>query len=420
MVDNSIGDKDMKKSFLPILLATTMLSAPVVAATLGSGSCGSDCQWSLGDDGILNIFGTGQMNDFMSNAATPWNSLNSSITSVNIGNGITSVGNNAFHALSNVTSITIGNSVTSIGNYAFQNMTNVTGTLVIPDSVTTIGYNAFNGLRNITGLTIGNSVTSIGNVAFANLEKVTSLTIPSSVTTIGYSAFSGMYAASGELVIPDSVTTIGNDAFKNMQHITGLKIGDSVTSIGSGAFQNMWALTGEITIPTGITDIGSNAFNGARNVTGALVIPEGVTTIGAQAFFSMNGITSVIIPDTVTSIGGYAFGGVKVPDLTVSAENLQRYLDAMGLFNQSGDINISCSSGDCKAVLEAWDATHNTTYASRAIVTAKSQQVVNADGSTSIYENGRLVATRGKRIYTVEEASKLSKPTGNTFRLRYK
>ena len=100
------------------------------------------------------------------------------------------IADSAFSWCEGLTSVTIGNSVTSIGDYAFswcKGLTSVT----IGNSVTSIGDHAFSGCKGLTSVTIGNSVTSIGNNAFYGCSKLTSVIIPNSVTSIGDYAFYG-------------------------------------------------------------------------------------------------------------------------------------------------------------------------------------------------------------------------------------
>ena len=94
----------------------------------------------------------------------------------------------AFRGCTGLTSITIGNGVTSIGKNAFDGCSSLTS-ITIPDSVTSIGYRAFSGCTGLTSITIGNGVTSIGEYAFYNCTGLTSITIPDSVTSIGNYAF---------------------------------------------------------------------------------------------------------------------------------------------------------------------------------------------------------------------------------------
>lgn len=133
-----------------------------------SGSCGSNATWKL-EDGTLTISGTGKMTNFNS-GQSPWYSKRSSIVCVELENGITSIGNNAFDSCSNLTSVTIPDSVTSIGEYAFNSCTALTS-VTIPNSVTSIGEYAFEECSS-SNILIPNSVTSIGEEAFLNCSRL--------------------------------------------------------------------------------------------------------------------------------------------------------------------------------------------------------------------------------------------------------
>jgi len=100
------------------------------------GTCGENVTWSLSDDGVLTISGTGPMDD------NPWYDDRASISSVIIENGVTTIGDAAF--------------------YYCENLTN----LKIPDSVTDIGWSAFSDCHSLTSVEIGDSVTFIGDEAF--------------------------------------------------------------------------------------------------------------------------------------------------------------------------------------------------------------------------------------------------------------
>jgi hypothetical protein len=137
----------------------------------------------------------------------------SSLTSINIPDSVTSIGDYAFYLCSSLTSATIPNSVTSIGEDAFALCSGLTS-INIPDSVTSIGGYVFENCTGLTSVTIGNNVTSIGDYAFYACTGLTSITIPDSVTSIGDGAF---YNCTGltSVTIPDSVTSIGDYAFYN-------------------------------------------------------------------------------------------------------------------------------------------------------------------------------------------------------------
>ena len=202
-----------------------------------------------------------------------------------------------------------------------------TGALVIPSAlnnypVTSIGAHAFRDCSGLTSVTIPNSVTSIRYSAFYGCNELPSVTIPNSVTNIGDGAFRDC-SRLASLEIPDGVTSIGSQTFEGCSSLTGVSIPNSVTSICATAFSYCSGLK-----DVHITDIaawcriyfkphtdnrwmlpsGRNLYvNGELLVN--LVVPDGVTSIGGYAFYNYTNLTSVTIPSSVTSIGKRAFSG---------------------------------------------------------------------------------------------------------------
>ena len=184
--------------------------------------------------------------------------------------------------------------------------------------VTSIGEAVFHSCSQLTNITIPDSVTSIGDDAFHGCSRLTNITIPDSVTSIGNSMF---YVCSQltNITIPDSVTSIGNSAFYGCSQLTNITIPDSVTSISYGAFYGCSGLTSVYITDLAkwcnilFSNVNSNPLYYAHNLylngdkITDLIIPDSVTSIGDYAFYGCSSFTSVIIPNGVSSIGQYAF-----------------------------------------------------------------------------------------------------------------
>ena len=302
---------------------------------------------------------------------------NKNSTDIVVPNYVTRIGNSAFYNCKELTSIEIPDSVTTIGVSAFFGCVGLTS-ITIPDSVTSIGDDAFFGCTGLTNVTIGNGVTSIGEKAFYRCSGLTSITIPDSVTSIGDDAFRGcigLTKITGSSTVVSSVarqcesksfevvitsgTSIGSSAFYRCTRLTSITIPDSVTSIGNEAFYGCTGLT-SITIPDSVTSIGHDAFVdctklkniyyagdvagwcgiiglntlmsrsrilyiGGNKVEGTLVIPDSVTSIGDSAFDGCTELTSVTIGNGVTSIGKYAFLGCTELTIIIVAEGNTKY-----------------------------------------------------------------------------------------------
>jgi len=273
-----------------------------------------------------------------------------SLTSITIPAGVTSIGTDAFRDATSLTSVTFApnSKLTSIGDRTFQRASSLTS-ITIPEGVTSIGSLAFAGATSLTSITIPAGVTSIGTDAFFNAPSLTSITVITGNTN--YKDISGiLFDLSGATLIQypigstrttydiqEGVTSIGKRAFSGASSLTSITISANVTSIGSGAFQGSGlteatinvAKLGQTNFPsalganqtiggkTGVNIIGYKVFTGTGTLYGAtaqldgatVAIIEGYTSIGSSAFDRASSLTSITFAEgsQLTSIGDYAF-----------------------------------------------------------------------------------------------------------------
>ncbi len=345
-----------------VLSLFTFLPTAVSAYTY-SGECGEDLKWSY-DTGTkkLTISGTGEMyGDYFyyenEENTAPWGSYASSVTSVVINTGVTSIGAGMFSYFTSLVSVDISDSVTSIGDGAFYKC-DLLESIVIPNSVKSIGWEAFTdctslksvnipygvtsiekktfwGCTSLKSVTIPDSVKLIRDTAFCLCESLESIDIPDSVTLIDEWAFASCTSLKS-VTIPDSVTEIGSWAFSDCTSLVSVIIGGGVESIGYAAFANCTSLE-SVTIPNSLTSIGYRAFEyctslqynsydnaqylgNASNLYVALIsasstdivsciVNDNTKLIYWDAFSGCTSLKSVTIPDSVTWIAGPAFSG---------------------------------------------------------------------------------------------------------------
>ena len=166
------------------------------------------------------------------------------LTSVTIGNSVTSIGINAFVNCSGLTSVTISNSVTSIGGSAFYGTnlirvnSNVEGECILPNNITVLGIGCFSATR-FTNIVIPNSVAIIENGAFQGCSYLENVIIGSGVTSIGFSVFAQCTSLASVTVQATTPPTLNNGAFND--NATGRKIYVPSGSVATYKAASVWS-----------------------------------------------------------------------------------------------------------------------------------------------------------------------------------
>lgn len=202
----------------------------------------------------------------------------------------------------------------------------------IGDDVTSIGEQALVSCSELTTVTIPDSVTCIGDTAI-NCPKLASITIPTSVSSLGNSSFSGCSSIS-TIVIPDSVTSIGEYSFAGCSSLVSVTLSRYISSIPNYAFADCTSLTGIWNPQDNIVSIGNYAFYNCSSLTtgasylSSFSIRDDVTAIGDSAFAECTSIIEIDMPLNICNIGYYAFYNTN-PSVTHMANIEMNYVQNM-------------------------------------------------------------------------------------------
>lgn len=286
--------------------APTNPDIPTGGTVVASGSCGAkgdNLTWTLDDNGLFTISGTGKMAGYFSLYYVPWAGYRGSIKYVWIKNGVTSIGANAFYLNNELMIVEIPDSVTSIGESAFERCNNLQE-ITLPENITLIAYAAFSNCTSLRKITIPKNVRSVGDSLFAGCTGLVSAEIMDGVPEIGYAMFNGCTNLRS-VTIPESVASIGSQAFENCAGLSNVVIPNGVRSISDYAFKDCTNLA-RLTLPDELSSIGAEAFarcTSLRKVT----LPESVIKVGVRAFYNCSSLSSVTIPEGVLQIEREAF-----------------------------------------------------------------------------------------------------------------
>ena len=331
---------------LALLCALLPQSLPAAWAANNAGSCGEYLTWSFSPrTGVLSIEGTGDMWNFWgdrgdgSNNGVPWLAFRDQITGLELPEGLSSVGDNAFMDCLHLQAAVIPASVTRIGWYSFSGCTDL-NELVLPEGLREIGAYAFSSCTGLSKLVLPSMLETLEERAFSSCTGLSAVTflnpccsIPEdclancgALTVFGYDSstaqafaeaqgfsFSSLGDFTAEGVCGDNLTWSLNSGTGvltlvgegDMWSFQGNK-GDGFISSNTEPWNAYRSIITALELPEGLTSIGDVAFNGCWKLR-SVVIPGNVTYVGDFAFGACNGLNEIVIPASVTGIGESAF-----------------------------------------------------------------------------------------------------------------
>jgi len=225
------------------------------------------------------------------------------LVSINLPASVTTIGANAYANCTGIKSIIFPTSLTTIAYNAFNNCTGITS-LVIPSTVKSIGYSAFSGCSGLNSVTLPSTLSIIDSKVFENCSNLATITIPSTVKSIGEYAFYNCRSLTS-ITIPSLVETLGEGSFYNCSGLNKIELSSSLKSIGYKAFLNCRGLT-SIVIPASVITIGGYAFEYCESLT-SVTLNENLESIDYYCFSDCINLSKINLPNTLKNIGGYCF-----------------------------------------------------------------------------------------------------------------
>lgn len=221
------------------------------------------------------------------------------------------------------------------------------------ENVTSIGARAFEGCSSLTSIALPEALESIGDNAFASSALV-SIDVPNSVESIGSSAFA--FSKLETAILGEGITEIAGSMFSGCGNLSSVTIPDGVTSIGGAAFNSCSALV-TIKLPETLTSMGEGVFNGSA--LKSMVLPNSFTDIPAN-LFKNNNFTYIKLGNNVKSIGQNAFGS---SDLVLEIDTpVPPRISSSAFPNRTGTITVIVPNAQAITKYEAYSVWSNNYF----------------------------------------------------------
>ena len=376
-----------------------------------SGEYNDSVKWDIYPSGKLVISGTGAMPNHTSYTQQPWRAYAYMITGITIGKDITSIGNYAFaYTCKNVNAIEFeaGSQLQSVGAVAFMNVANVKD-IVLPDTVTYIGVYAFGDCYALETLAVSQAASYIASTAFTGSANV--------VLNVAEGTYAEKFANANGI----SYTTrtyapiaVASGTFDNLTWT--LYDNGTLEISGDGAMTNLtnynlypWHAVSykvnKIVIGKGVTSIGNYAFAYGFKNAESIVFESGSTLdrIGAVAFMNVANVKDIVLPDTVTYIGAYAFGDCYALE-TLAVSQMAAYI-APTAFAGSANVVLNVVEG---TYAETFAINHGLSYTVREYAVlpvaggscgANATWTLYSDGTLAIGGSGNMDSFQDYKLY---------------------
>ncbi len=243
----------------------------------------------------------------------------SAVTSVVLNSSINYIGDRAFAYCPTLASFNFNSANVTLGNRVFEGSPYL-ASLSNYANLAKVGYGALDGTAWLSDIkaAASDSAIYVGKVLLAFVGDASSFTIVSTASSIAPGAFKNNTTLSS--IDLSGITSVGDSAFEGCSALASITFGQSVINIGSYAFEGCSSLSGTLTLPASVEKLGAGAFSETCFATADLSAAK-LTSIENATFKNCENLLTVILPDTVTAIGDYAFE--KCSSLAqINAENV--------------------------------------------------------------------------------------------------
>lgn len=313
------------------------------------------------------------------------------ITSVTIGESVTTIGEQAFSNCTEIQSIRIPNTVTYVGPSAFQNCTGLIG-IAFGDSMTEISNGMFDGCEALRNVTIPDNVKSIGEEAFRSCTNLANIEMGKGVLSVGYRAFYGCTSLK-KVEVGESVTTLGEAAFESCTSLESIVIPNSVRFMGIRLLANCQASLKTLSVPY----IGAFRYNDAPDFLKPSEDPDAEENENTGSTPGSGNSSDAIDINDPTTYGhfGYFFGATSNYDT--------------GDFTKNGLSNLTVIITDSSPIT---NGCFNMAWGVTTIIIKEGMTEIMRQGLAFMFEIETLVLP--KSMKTIDEEAFYSSSTLST------